>query len=74
MENLLPHPKTSGSKKKKSFSKPDPDAQNALDQTLATIRLGEFVNKPAGLLSHEGKTMAGDWDATDAAPQADFAR
>ena len=50
----MPHPKTSGSKKG-LFSKLDPDAQNALDQTLATIRLGEFVNKPAGLLSHGQK-------------------
>ena len=37
--------------KKTCFSKLDPDAQNALTR-LYDDCLGEFVNKPAGLLSH----------------------
>jgi urea transport system ATP-binding protein len=55
MENLLLAAPKDKRVKKSLFSKLDPDAQNALDQTLATIRLGEFVNKPAGLLSHGQK-------------------
>ena len=33
----------------------DPDAQLALDESLAQIRLEEWVHKPAGLLSHGQK-------------------
>ena len=55
MENLLLAAPKDKRVKKSLFSKLNPDAQNALDQTLATIRLGEFVNKPAGLLSHGQK-------------------
>ncbi|MEK5768497.1 ATP-binding cassette domain-containing protein, partial [Acinetobacter schindleri] len=33
----------------------DPDAQNALDESLQQIRLQEFIHKPAGLLSHGQK-------------------
>lgn len=55
MENLLLAAPKDKRVKKSLFSKLDPDAQNALDQTLATIRLGEFVNKLAGLLSHGQK-------------------
>ena len=39
----------------KLFSKLDPDAQNALDESLQQIRLQEFIHKPAGLLSHGQK-------------------
>ncbi len=55
MENLLLAAPKDKRVKKSLFSRLDPDAQNALEQTLATIRLGDFVNKPAGLLSHGQK-------------------
>ena len=54
MENLLlAAPKDK--RVKKLFSKLDPDAQNALDESLQQIRLQEFIHKPAGLLSHGQK-------------------
>ena len=54
MENLLlaaPRDK----RKKSFFSRLDPEAQLALDESLEQIRLKEFVHKPAGLLSHGQK-------------------
>jgi urea transport system ATP-binding protein len=55
MENLLLAAPKDKRVKKSFFSKLDPDAQNALDESLTQIRLQEFVNKPAGLLSHGQK-------------------
>ncbi|KAK0332702.1 hypothetical protein LTR94_023840 [Friedmanniomyces endolithicus] len=55
MENLLLAAPKDKRVKKSFFSKLDPDAQLALDESLAQIRLEEWVHKPAGLLSHGQK-------------------
>ena len=54
-ENLLLAAPKDKRVKKSFFSKLDPDAQLALDESLAQIRLEEWVHKPAGLLSHGQK-------------------
>lgn len=55
MENLLLAAPKDKRVKKSLFSRLSSEAQAALDASLQQIRLQEFVNKPAGLLSHGQK-------------------
>ena len=55
MENLLLAAPRDKRVKKSLFSRLDPEAQLALEESLEQIRLKEFVKKPAGLLSHGQK-------------------
>ena len=55
VENLLLAAPRDKRVKKSLFSRLDPEAQLALDESLEQIRLKEFVKKPAGLLSNGQK-------------------
>ena len=55
MENLLLAAPKNKQVKKSFFSRLEPDAQLALEQSLEQIRLKELISKPAGLLSHGQK-------------------
>jgi len=55
MENLLLAAPRDKTVRRSLSAKLSADAQQALDESLAQIRLQEFVSKPAGLLSHGQK-------------------